>query len=923
VAIPGADHEAFGYDSDVSHGARVWGNLLGLVATNTWLEQRHRKVVQLAGKKAILAEPIDYKLVYDLFETVAGRSVINVSEIQEKILDAVWALNEEHSPNQRGWEQRQVAEKAGISQSTVSRNYKELQVELSLLDPEAGTRLRLATGVTQKSWNREDIMSGFPTPEDYEEIWEEIQGDDGPDGPDGGGGASSPPPPPPFGGGEEHPSELVHTAHILHEESGNGHNPDKNAELQKSGRAYEKPRYAQSDAPPLSVHKSENDMHEVSETPIAVLPIDKPDEGEENKTVQYMRDMHEFRGVLITTDEAVRDLVNTLRGVPRVALDLEGDLRIPTGKEGVRGMAVAADGVEAFVDFYAVDPETVLRALEGEDKELLVHGAEYDLPPLIKFYGFDPKGRILDTMNMSRAAYPGAYRMVGEYAFERVSHTLVDCIERDLDLEVPHAEDKGKYQKIGAWVPTPKRGGEMGAVPEITEEMVEYALGDVRYLSDLYEKLLEQLEKIGQLETYQKTEMPIGQVLPRLMARGIPIDLAAWSGGIEGLEREAQKLYKGALELAPPHPRKGERVKPNSKKDLSTWDWNFGSYNPNTKQENRQDALLCLELYGLGDYFDNARDATLEAYLDHYGEDPLVQSILAYRQTKNLVSRMRNFVKDATHEGRIYTQLHSYGTETGRITTTDTNLNGLDKQGEWRNYLRDHKGKSRILRADLDQIELRILACVVADATGDDSLLRVYRDPLPDGTFEDLHTATARIATGRDDLSKDSPERKKAKATNFSIAYGARKNEDNAAFFEAFFERFPGVEEWQRDYGSRDDFWTESIRGRKRFVDPYLGGYKAGFPNREQRLNGPIQTTGADILKTTILKLWATEPPFARALFPAHDEVVIELLDPDKEEKAISWVTGEMTEAVVEVLGEDLAKNVVDAKMARSWGEAS
>ena len=110
--------------------------------------------------------------------------------------------------------------------------------------------------------------------------------------------------------------------------------------------------------------------------------------------------------------------------------------------------------------------------------------------------------------------------------------------------------------------------------------------------------------------------------------------------------------------------------------------------------------------------------------------------------------------------------------------------------------------------------------------------------------------------------------------------------------------------------------------GRVRLVDPYMGGNRAGFPNRERRLNGPIQTTGTDILKLSVLNLWATEPEYARMLFSAHGEVVIELLDLDREEEALGWVRSQMTAAVVEILGEELAKNVVDAKVARSWGEA-
>jgi len=476
-------------------------------------------------------------------------------------------------------------------------------------------------------------------------------------------------------------------------------------------------------------------------------------------------------------------------------------------------------------------------------------------------------------------------------------------------------ESKKRYQKVGAWVND----------SPIDEEAGEYALADVKHLEDLYLKLLGRLQSIGQLETFEKMESPIQQILPRLMERGAPLDVATWDTAVERLGKEARSLYKTALRVAPDHPRKGERKRPKSKTNLETWDWNFGSYNPRTQDENRQDALLALQMAGIEGLGD-VRDSTLEAYLRDEGENELVQAILDYRQKLSQKGRMENFVKGAILGGRIYTQLHSYGTETGRITTSDAHLQGLDKTGEWREYLRDPKGESKILRADLDQIELRILARVVADATGDESLLSVYRDPLPDGSFEDLHTSTARTATGKKRITKKSPERTKSKATNFSIAYGAKPNMETKNYFDAFFERFPGVQEWQEEFGEIDDFWCTSLAGRKRFVDPYLtdGRYRRqGWPNREQRLNAPIQTTGTDIMKLAIIKMMETEPTFARLLFPAHDEAVIELLDPTKEEESIEWVTECMERAVVEILGEDLAKNVVDAKVARSWGEAA
>src|SRR5215217_6067024 len=137
-----------------------------------------------------------------------------------------------------------VAEKAGISQSTVSRNYKELQREQKLLDEEAGSRLRLAPGVTPRAWSKEGVMEGFPTPERFAEVWEaevsKLEDDDPDNGGDGGGGGEAPPSTPSggSGGGEECPPDPGHIAHKMQEDIDNGHNPDKTAESLQEDPAY-------------------------------------------------------------------------------------------------------------------------------------------------------------------------------------------------------------------------------------------------------------------------------------------------------------------------------------------------------------------------------------------------------------------------------------------------------------------------------------------------------------------------------------------------------------------------------------------------------------------------------------------------------------------------------------------------------------
>ncbi len=180
-------HPDFALDNDdLSHGARAWANLLGLMCANAWLEQRNRgRMTLAAGKEAIVAEPADYRVAYTIFEATCARTVVNLSEAHRKILDAVHALEGEE-PARDGFPQRRVAQKAGVSQSTVSSNKTFLLQSAKLLS-ETEQGLALVAGAEPSWWKEGDVMSGIPMPEEVQGWWESR-----PTPPDGAGGADRP-----------------------------------------------------------------------------------------------------------------------------------------------------------------------------------------------------------------------------------------------------------------------------------------------------------------------------------------------------------------------------------------------------------------------------------------------------------------------------------------------------------------------------------------------------------------------------------------------------------------------------------------------------------------------------------------------------------------------------------------------------------
>jgi hypothetical protein len=195
----------------------------------------------------------------------------------------------------------------------------------------------------------------------------------------------------------------------------------------------------------------------------------------------------------ITTEEGLAEAVEDLRGADWVALDLEGDLAVHAGREGVRVISIYAGGYKVHrVDCYAVDPAPLRDVLR--DPDIYVHGKEYDLPTLMVNFGFEFQGQVFDTLNASRCAYPGSYvwraDLDGESVFDEVHHSLVDAVRREL----PGAEfstydkTKAKFQKPPAWIGTAKEGP-----PELTEEHARYAGEDVLHLKDLHDALLDRM----------------------------------------------------------------------------------------------------------------------------------------------------------------------------------------------------------------------------------------------------------------------------------------------------------------------------------------------------------------------------------------------------------------------------------------------
>jgi hypothetical protein len=178
VVIPNAHPEFCITSEDVSHGARVWRSFLSLVLANAWLEQRNREVRALREDlDVVVAQAEDYRVAYEIFQTTAGRSVVNISATHRKILDALYALEGDEGKTiarDNGFSLRKIAEKAGtgVSHETVRKNKAFLCSSLGFVVEMERGGLRLVGGADPEWWaHPENILEGFPRPEKVSLWW--------------------------------------------------------------------------------------------------------------------------------------------------------------------------------------------------------------------------------------------------------------------------------------------------------------------------------------------------------------------------------------------------------------------------------------------------------------------------------------------------------------------------------------------------------------------------------------------------------------------------------------------------------------------------------------------------------------------------------------------------------------------------------
>ncbi len=417
----------------------------------------------------------------------------------------------------------------------------------------------------------------------------------------------------------------------------------------------------------------------------------------------------------------------------------------------------------------------------------------------------------------------------------------------------------------------------------------------------LYEVLPARLTELGLDRVYYDIELPLCPVLARMEREGVLVDRATLAAfGTELDERIAldeQTIY----DLA------GEAFNINSPKQLG---------------------VILFETLGLP-----AAKKTKTGYstsaevLDKLrGAHPIIDAILEYRQYAKLKSTyVDGLGKVIGEDGRIHTTFQNTVTATGRLSSTEPNLQNIPVRTELGARMR-YMFKARpgwvLVDADYSQIELRLLAHMADDG----EMQRAFLNG------EDIHTATAAGVFGVEPELVTAEMRRHAKAVNFGIVYGISEfslaqdigvtRAEAKAYMERYFARFAGVAAYMTDIvqKARNDGFVSTLFGRRRWL-PELKSSNFNLRSFGERvaLNMPIQGTAADIMKLAMIRVdeaLKREGLQGQLILQVHDELIVEC--PEEEQTAVKALL-EREMAGVAKLAVPLT---ADAGVGKNWGEA-
>ena len=438
-------------------------------------------------------------------------------------------------------------------------------------------------------------------------------------------------------------------------------------------------------------------------------------------------------------------------------------------------------------------------------------------------------------------------------------------------------------------------------LPRLAQAYLGGEAPDAQAVWALQSVLREKMDALGMLPLYTDIELPLCPVLARMEHTGFLVDRKALYDFGESLMSAIEQLQQSIWALA------GEPFNIQSPKQLGhvLFDQLMLPAGKKTKTGWSTNAAVLEKLRG---------------------KHPIIEQILDYRMLTKLKSTYADgLLKEISADGRIHTNFQMTVTATGRLSSTEPNLQNIPVRRELgaqiRNMFVASPGKV-LVDADYSQIELRLLAHIANDET----MIAAFR------SGEDIHAVTASQVFGVP-LDEVTPlQRSHAKAVNFGIVYGISAfslaqdigvfQSEAKAYMDSYFAKYHGVRDYMKRIveQAKADGYVTTLFGRRRDL-PELRSSNFNLRSFGERvaLNMPIQGTAADIIKAAMVRVDArmrAEGLEAKLLLQVHDELIVEC--PAAEAETVRTILIEEMEHVVDYR----VPLLVDAKTGASWAEA-
>jgi len=549
------------------------------------------------------------------------------------------------------------------------------------------------------------------------------------------------------------------------------------------------------------------------------------------------------------------------------------------GTGTLTGIAIAApDGSAAYIDplaLTAADDGALGAWLADPARPKAVHDAKGPVNAM-RAHGFVLDGITSDTALAAYLALPG------QRTFD-----LGDLALRYLGKELRGAPESGQLTL------------DSSAEEEGTAALARRARATV----ELAAALDADLDKRGAGRLLAQIELPLVAVLAQMEQTGIAADTDHFAAMSAQLHGEVKSAEQAAFAVV-------------------GHEFNLGS--PKQLQE-----VLFTEL-GLpktkkiktGYTTDSEALTSLLASTGH----PVLEHLLHHRDVSKLKSIVDGLIPLADADGRIHTTFHQMIAATGRLSSTDPNLQNIPIRTETGRRIREGfvvgAGYDTLLTADYSQIELRIMA----DLSGDEALIAAFE------SGHDFHATTASTVFGVDAADVTPEQRAKIKAMNYGLAYGLSafglsgqlriSVEEARGLMDEYFKTFGGVRDYLQSLvaQARRDGYTETIEGRRRYLPDLTSDNRQRREMAERMaLNAPIQGSAADVIKVAMLRVsTALEAAglASRMLLQVHDELIFEVA-PGELETVQALVASAMGAAA-----ELRVPLEVSTGIGRSWAEA-